>query len=228
MAQEPRRPGPERAFTSGQVADLALGLLDEHGPDALSIRRVAGRMGVAPNAVYTYFPDKSALLRAVVDRIVGEHDTRILEATEVPWRERIVAVALDIRTRLLAHPGSALLFMSAPIDGPNSLALGEALLGALADGGLAPDEAARASYAIIVHVLGSVALEAAEVDPAEPLPSEADRIAGRRTAFGSVPAEVFPRTAGVADVMAAYVGTEQFRWGLERLLDGFAAAARSR
>ncbi|QAY72047.1 TetR/AcrR family transcriptional regulator [Agromyces protaetiae] len=226
MAEGPRRRGPERAFTDEQIVGVALDLLDEHGPDALSVRRIAAKMGLAPNAIYTYFPDKQAILRAVVDRIVGERDTQILNDTDAPWRERIVRVSLDIRTRLLAHPGSALLFMSAPIDGPNSLALGEGLLGALAEAGLDAADAARASYAVIVYVLGSVALEASELDPTVPLPAEADRIAERRGAFAAVPAEWFPRTAAVTDVMAAYIGTEQFTWGLERLLDGFAARGR--
>lgn len=223
MAEERRRPGRERAFTEDDVVTVALGLLDESGPDALSIRRIAARMRLAPNAVYTYFPDKSALLRAVVDRILGENDTAILRLTEVPWRERIATVALDIRRRLLAHPGSALLFMSAPIDGPNSLAFGEGLLEALAEGGLSADDAARASYAIIVFVLGSVALEAAELDPAAPLPDETERISRRRETFAAVPAGAFPFTAAAVDVMSAYVGTGQFRWGLDRLLDAYEA-----
>lgn len=228
MASERRRPGPERAHSEARLLDAALELLDEAGPDALSIRRLAGKVGLAPNAIYTYFPDKAALLRAVVDRILGESDAAGLIAQDAPWRERILAVALDLRRRLLAHPGSALLFMTAPIDGPNSLGLGEGLLAALAESGLAPDDAARASYAIIVYVLGAIALEAAELDPAVPVPDEAERIAERRGTFAAVPAEHFPRTAAVTDVLAAYIGTEQFRWGLERLLDGFAARASSR
>ncbi|KQX05408.1 MULTISPECIES: TetR/AcrR family transcriptional regulator [unclassified Leifsonia] len=220
MVDEKRRPGPERAFTDAQVVTTALNLLDEGGADAVSIRRIAARMGVAPNAVYTYFPDKAALLRAVVDRLIGENDTAVLRSAELPWRERLRAVALDIRAVLLAHPGSAALLMSSPIDGPNSLALGEAMLGLLAAAGLSPDEAARASYAIIVYVLGAIALEAAEVDQTAAVPPEKERIAIRRRGFDAVPAEHFPLSAASADVMARYIGTEQFIWGLDRLLDG--------
>ncbi|KQO96810.1 TetR/AcrR family transcriptional regulator [Leifsonia sp. Leaf264] len=228
MGHVKRRPGPERAFTDAQVVTVALELLDESGADAVSIRRIAARMGVAPNAIYTYFPDKAALLRAVVDRLIGENDTAVLGSGDLTWRERFRAVALDIRSTLLAHPGSAALLMSSPIDGPNSLALGEAMLALLGDAGLAQDDAARASYAIIVYVLGAVALEAAEVDQTAPVPSEDERISSRRASFEAVPAEYFPLSAASADIMARYIGTEQFIWGLDRLLDGFEALASPR
>ncbi|HZB21883.1 MAG TPA: helix-turn-helix domain-containing protein, partial [Blastococcus sp.] len=54
------RRGPRRALTEDEILDAALGLLDEGGPDAASVRGIAARVGVAPNAVYTYFPDKAA------------------------------------------------------------------------------------------------------------------------------------------------------------------------
>ena len=44
------------------------------------------RKGVAPNAVYTYFPNKAAVLQGVVERILGEveHDAVVDQAR--PWR----------------------------------------------------------------------------------------------------------------------------------------------
>ena len=228
MGDEKRRPGPERAFTDAQVVTVALELLDESGADAVSIRRIAARMGVAPNAVYTYFPDKAALLRAVVDRLIGETDTAVLGRVEMPWRDRLRMVALDIRGVLLTHPGSAALLMSSPIDGPNSLALGEAMLALLAETGMPAGDAARASYATIVYVLGAIALEAAEVDQTTAVPSEEERITERRATFAAVPAEHFPLSAASAEVMAHYIDTEQFTWGLDRLLDGFDRLALGR
>ncbi|WP_462186337.1 TetR/AcrR family transcriptional regulator C-terminal domain-containing protein, partial [Frankia sp. CcWB2] len=116
------------------------------------------------------------------------------------------------------HPGAVSLLLGGPMDGPNALALNERLLAALADGGVPAANAARSVYLLIVYVLGAIALEAAE--PHEPGTSEAERIAARRDAFAAVPAEHYPRTASQIDVLAAYVTTEQFSWGLDRVLDG--------
>ncbi len=58
------RPGPRRALTEDEILDAALSLLDEGGAAAASIRGIAAKVGVAPNAVYTYFPDKAAVVKA--------------------------------------------------------------------------------------------------------------------------------------------------------------------
>ena len=90
----------------------------------------------------------------------------------------------------------------------------------LADAGLAPADAARASYLLIVYVFGSIALEVADVHEPGPLPTEAERIAGRQVAFAATPPDAFPRSAAAATTMAGYISTEQYLWGLHRILDG--------
>ena len=46
-----RRPGPRRALSEEMILDAALDLLDEGGTAAASVRSIAARVGVAPNAV---------------------------------------------------------------------------------------------------------------------------------------------------------------------------------
>ena len=89
-----------------------------------------------------------------------------------------------------------------------------------ADTGLSPEAAARAAYLLIVYVFGSLALETADVHEPGPLPPETTRIATRRRALSATPTDGYPRAAAATDTMATYVTTEQYRWGLSRLLDG--------
>jgi TetR/AcrR family transcriptional regulator, tetracycline repressor protein len=217
-----RRRGPRRALTEDEILDAALGLLDEGGPDAASVRGIAARVGVAPNAVYTYFPDKAAVVKALVERLLGEVDHDVFADRDRPWRERVEALALDLRAHLSAHPGAVGLMIGGPMDGPHALALNERLLELLADAGLDPTDAARASYLLIVYVFGSIALEVADVHAPGPLPRESERIAGRHTAFSAIPADVFPHSAAAARTMAEFVSTDQYLWGLRRILDGIA------
>ena len=112
------------------------------------------------------------------------------------------------------------LLLSGPMDGPNALALGERLLEVFADAGLTPDDAARASYLLTTYVLGSIALEAAELEHSGPPPPEDERVATRLVGFTAVPANRYPRTTATATTMARYITTEQFIWGLTRVLDG--------
>ncbi|GAB3318150.1 hypothetical protein GCM10027451_36690 [Geodermatophilus aquaeductus] len=218
-----RRRGPRRALTEDEILDAALGLLDEGGQDAASVRGIAARVGVAPNAVYTYFPDKAAVVRALVERLLGEVDHDVFTDRGRPWRERVEALALELRSRLSAHPGAVGLVVGGPMDGPHALALNEHLLHLLADAGLGPTEAARASYLLIVYVFGSIALEVADVHEAGPLPPETERVAARDRAFAATPADAFPRSSAAAPTMARFISTDQYLWGLRRVLDGIAA-----
>jgi hypothetical protein len=114
-----------------------------------------------------------------------------------------------------------------PLDGPHALALNERLLQLLADAGLDRTEAARASYLLIVYVFGSIALEVADADEPGPLPPESERVATRQAALATTAATGFPRSAQSATTMAGYISTEQYLWGLRRVLDGIAARGTS-
>ena len=214
------RRGPRRALTEDEILDAALGLLDEGGPAAASVRGIAAKVGVAPNAVYTYFPDKNAVVKALVERLLGEVDHDVFADRTQPWRSRVQALALELRARLCAHPGAVPLMIGGPMDGPHALALNERLLELLADAGLNPVDAARAAYLLIVYVFGSIALEVAAHQQPGPLPPEPERIATRHGTFAATPTHHYPRAAAAAATLAGYISTQQYLWGLCRVLDG--------
>lgn len=218
------RPGPRRALTEDDILDAALRLLDEGGPGAASVRGIAAKVGVTPNAVYTYFPDKAAVVRALVEGLLAQVEPAVLGDGDQPWRNRLESLALELRARLSAHPAAVALMIGGPMDGPHALALNERLLELLAEAGLTPADAARAAYLLIVYVFGSIALEVADVHEVGPLPPESQRVAARQAAFAATPADRYPRSAAAADVLAGYVCTEQYLWGLHRVLDGISAA----
>ncbi|WP_426228280.1 TetR/AcrR family transcriptional regulator [Pseudarthrobacter sp. DSP2-3-2b1] len=215
------RPGPRRILTENEIMEAALELLDEGGVGAASVRGIAARVGVAPNAVYTYFPDKAAVVKAIVEHLLGQVDLAVFSDRKVPWRQRIESLALELRARLTAHPGAVNLMIGGPMNGPRALALNEHLMETLRDAGLGTDEAARASYLLIVYVFGSIALEAAEGTGAHGA-TEAERISTRLEGFSAIPSGAYPLSAGAAAVMATYVSTGQYTWGLHKVLDGIA------
>jgi AcrR family transcriptional regulator len=214
------RRGPRRALTENEILDAALSLLDEGGPTAATVRGIAARVGVAPNAVYTYFPDKAAVVKALVERLLGEVDHDVFADRAQPWRLRVEALALELRARLTAHPGAVPLMIGSPMDGPHALALTERLLELLADAGLDPVDSARAAYLLMVYVFGSIALEIADLRQPGPLPPESERIASRHRALAATPAEHYPHAAAAAATLAGYISTQQYLWGLRRVLDG--------
>ncbi|MGA8438610.1 MAG: TetR/AcrR family transcriptional regulator [Candidatus Sulfotelmatobacter sp.] len=57
----------DRNGTSQRIYQCALGILEAEGPKAVSMRRVAKEVGVTAMAIYHHFPNREALLTAVVD-----------------------------------------------------------------------------------------------------------------------------------------------------------------
>lgn len=199
--------------------DTALALLDEAGSEAPSIRGVAARLGVRPNTLYTYFPDRVALERAIVDRLLALADPGSLTGRR-SWRERIEDYACALREVLLHRPGAVRLFFTAPMDGPTAGLVGERLLAIFVSIGLSPSESSRASYAVITQVLGWVTLAVADL-PSEQMPED-ELVAQRRQRLAGVDPDQLPLTVRTADVAATWNTETQFRWQLRKLLDGCA------
>ncbi|GAA1058802.1 TetR/AcrR family transcriptional regulator [Agromyces bracchium] len=232
------RPGPRRSLTHAEILDAAFGLLEAKGFEAVSVRGVAGVLGLTPTAMYTYYPNKGALLAGMVEQVLGRLDTRGADAAAAASsnagdaagpgasaaraRTRIVTLAEGLRSILVERPGAVGLLLATPLDGPNARRLDERLLGAFTDAGLDPVQAGRATHAVRVHVLGAVAFDAAEVERAAGAPVPADiEAAPAASATLWDDAETFPlgdRSRELADDPAA-----RFAWGLERLLDGLLA-----
>ena len=216
-------PGPARRLSESIVLDAAFGVVRDQGFERLSIRRVAAVLGVSPNALYTYLPDRAGMLRAMVERVMGAVDLGTLQIVSLSPAERLVEFAVAMRRTLLGHPGGAALLMTGPIDGPHSLLLNEALLRTLVETGMTLDDAARGAYALQVYVLGTVMLEAADGGDGDPVREEALAVE-RRAALEQYDASGVPLTAQTAEIVARYNTTGQFRWGVRRLIDGMLVA----
>ena len=55
------------ATTAQKIHAAARKLLDKEGADAVTMRRVAEKVGITPMAIYRHFPDRAALLNALAD-----------------------------------------------------------------------------------------------------------------------------------------------------------------
>ncbi|CRK59832.1 Transcriptional regulator, TetR family [Alloactinosynnema sp. L-07] len=217
MEDETSRRGPKRSLSADQIVTAAMGMFDGETP---SIRGVAARLNVRPNTLYTYLPDRAALERALVDRLLAEADPDVLVGRR-GWRRRIEDYAISLREVLLERRGAAALFHAAPMDGPTAAIVGERLLGAFVEAGLDPISASRAAYAVIVHVLGSVALTTADLGDS----TEAALVEAR--SHLAIDPDAFPLTASTLETAATWNTVEQFKWSLRALLEGCVTPPRA-
>lgn len=77
----PRRTRAEQAEFYEHLVGTALRLFADEGFEALSMRRLAGEVGVPPMTLYRYFPSKSHLVRHVWDHILAQAQTRAVAAS---------------------------------------------------------------------------------------------------------------------------------------------------
>ncbi|MEU4412574.1 TetR/AcrR family transcriptional regulator [Nocardia salmonicida] len=216
------------ALTEEQISDAALAVLDAGGRRALSVGAVAQRLGVDAAAVRARVGNSDGLERAVIERVLSSVALGPLTDEGVEWTAAVVQFALSVRGRLFDHPAVPELIMSGPMDspsadGPAAREMTESLFVCLARGGLPAPIRAHGVYAVIVYVLGSVALDVAETDGKPPLPGESERIATRRAALHDLDPTRWPRTAAHLEEIAAWTSVDQFVWGLRVLLVGMTA-----
>jgi TetR/AcrR family transcriptional regulator, tetracycline repressor protein len=228
------KPGPRRSISQSDIVDAAFEILEQKGFAAVSVRGVAAALGLTPTAMYTYFPNKQALLAGMVERMLGrlgldqvgmatDASDAGSPASPADPRPRVLALAGALRELLVGRPGGVGLLLAAPLDGPNATRIDEQLLAAFTDAGLDLAAAGRAAHAVRVHVLGAVAFDAAEAGRASDAatPPEHPPAAASHTLWDDL--ESFPLSeAGRA---LADDPAERFAWGIERLLVGLLAAA---
>ena len=53
--------------TTEQIAEIALRILEEEGPEKVSMRRIAKEVGITPMAIYYHYPNRQALLQSITD-----------------------------------------------------------------------------------------------------------------------------------------------------------------
>ncbi len=81
-----------------EMLHAAVGLLDDHGPDALQTRKVAGAAGTSTMSVYTHFGGMRALIAEVAEEGLRQFDA----ALTVPQTADPVADVFVHRRRLPA------------------------------------------------------------------------------------------------------------------------------
>ncbi|WP_329387133.1 TetR/AcrR family transcriptional regulator [Streptomyces sp. NBC_01351] len=89
-------------LTRDEVLDAATSLVKQHGPAALTMRKLAAELGTAVTSIYWHVGNREQLLDALVERTVEEMGA-IRPAGRNP-AERILSVARTLRRELRERP----------------------------------------------------------------------------------------------------------------------------
>lgn len=96
--ERPEKSGARRQ----QIVDAAVELADAEGLEAVSMRRLAEKLGVGTMTPYSYVADKDELLDLMLDEVGRE--MLVPEPLPDDWRQALRAIALATRATVEAHP----------------------------------------------------------------------------------------------------------------------------
>ncbi|MBB4894672.1 AcrR family transcriptional regulator [Streptomyces olivoverticillatus] len=146
-----------RAETSAEIKAIALRLMAEGGPGAISLRAIAREMGMTAGAIYGYYATRDDL----VTTLINDVHTSLVGAVEAArdarpaddTAGRLLAWAQGFREWALAHPEGFRLVYGDPVPGYEP-----------PDGGAAPEAERRTC----VGLTGLVAAVWPEAEPLQP------------------------------------------------------------
>ncbi|MFE2423744.1 TetR/AcrR family transcriptional regulator [Streptomyces hokutonensis] len=203
----------------GRIVDTALKLIDEVGIQALTLRMLADALDSGTATLYRHFNGKDELLALVADRILGEVHVSSEELDGLSWREAVTVVAKAFYGTLRRHPHALSLLAAQVPVGPNGLRGRERLIRLFLSHGFPVGLAARAFTAIGHYVIG-FAIQ--QYGPGTPRPEDQLQL---RDYYNSLDPKAYPATMAAAEELTSVPLHEEFRFGLDLLLDGLEKAS---
>ncbi|MDT7804077.1 MAG: hypothetical protein QOI78_7510 [Actinomycetota bacterium] len=157
---------PRAGLTTKAVVDLALGIVDEGGPNDLTLAKVAERAGVAAPSLYKHVKNLGDLRRLIDLRVVQEMaDALRTAATGRGGADAVAAIADAYRGYLRKHPHRTAALSTDPDRGDAELstathAVAEVVFAVLRPYGFDHARAVHATRCLRAAVHGFAGLEA--------------------------------------------------------------------
>jgi AcrR family transcriptional regulator len=207
-------PDPRVPLTRDRIVRAALALVDEGGPEALSMRRLGAVLGVEAMSLYKHVAGKEAILDGIRALLIADFAARLPAGAVGEWREDLAAFARAYRAVGRDHPRAFPLLAQGPgrayVVGAG---VAEETIARLRAAGLDRDAAILAQRTIVRFVLGAGLIDRAADDAPAPVgEAELAALAAERPLVGELMRSMDDPATDDA----------LFEFGLELLLDGIA------
>lgn len=200
-------------LTVKRIIDAALAIVDEQGLKALSMRKLADRLGVKAMSLYNHISNKEALIDALMDRVIDE---MAVPDTTQEWKAAMHERARTMHEAILRHPWAAQLMMSRMNTGPAMLTHIDTTLACLRHAGFSVEDADKAWSLMDSHILGFTTLALnAPIQPEQYAQVASDFLPLLST-------NEYPYLHELAQTVAAgqYSGINDLDYGLTMILTG--------
>jgi AcrR family transcriptional regulator len=212
MSENATSTGPAQRRRRGRPAKLsrpaifaaAVKLIDRGGEDALTMRSLAGVLGVEAMSLYRHVASKEELLDGAAEELFGEIQPRGVSSD---WTEGVRGFASSVRGLAHEHPRAFSVLALRALGSAGALQPVEDLLASLRAGGFTPARTVAAYRVIAAYTRGYALSEIAGFALGDP-----DALGAR-----------FPTIRVLSRQLASEPSQGSFRAGLELIINGLRA-----
>lgn len=108
-----RMPRTRVQLDADTIVDTAMAIADRDGPAAMTMRKIAGELGVGVMSLYWYVPTKRDLEALVLERLMSESAPP--DDPTGDWRADLASIAYAARANMMKHEWMIDFFSSAPL-----------------------------------------------------------------------------------------------------------------
>jgi len=216
------RAEPRRRLSRERVLAAAMAQADNGGLEALSMRKLAELLEVAPMALYRHVANRDDLIDGLVDVVFGEIG---LPSGGADWTTAMRRRGISLRDVLARHRWAIGLMESRRNPGPANLRHHDAVIGRLRAAGFSIEMAAHA-YSLLDAYIYGFALTKMNL----PFETTAEVAEVAETMLQPFPANEYPNLVEFITEHAMKPGydyADEFEYGLDLILDGLESARNS-
>jgi AcrR family transcriptional regulator len=202
VVDSPRTRPAKPALSRDSIVAATLGLVDELGCAAVSMRRVAQALDTAAASLYVHVADRDELMRLAHDRAVRE--VELPTDADGDWRARLELLVHRTVETLARHGDIATVGRTDAAAGPAGLRIIDELLRLMRAGGI-PDGACAWAIDLLGQHVAAAALE------------------GTGTPAHQEDLDPYPTLRELAPLLRSGTPAARARWKLRVLLDGLRA-----
>jgi AcrR family transcriptional regulator len=206
-------PKDEIRLTRERIIRAAVGLIEDGGVEALSMRGLATELGVAVMSLYNHVPGKAALLDGVAEQIM--EGLELVDDPAADWQERARALVRAFRKVAHDNPRSVTTVLTRKIDTTAGLRVVERALAIADAAGFDGVTSVRIMRALLAYAIGAQMRESGAAKMLEGPPVHVD------------PAE-FPLVASLAAELLTHDPETDFEFGLDLLISALENLERAR
>jgi AcrR family transcriptional regulator len=159
---------PRAGLTRAEIMREALRLVDRHGGQSLTMRRLGAALGVEAMSLYHHVRNKDELVDGLAALLLRR--VPVAKPTQ-PWPDAVRAFATGVRKAAAAHPAAFALVGMRPVSADIAVRPAGSLVTRLHEAGFSPEGAVAAFRLVAIFARGFALAEIAGFTLAEASPA---------------------------------------------------------